>query len=319
MALNAMLLVIAATLSVMTAVRFVNDNLLQGTVNLVFSILSILGLFWIRGNKNRITTVACIASLSAWVVISTLFFSVPEDTLRIGWFLVLLAPTFFLCGSKFGILISVLSLLVVCSVHIFGDSGYSNYDILYYSILSAVITIFLSFYEYKVTKNRVQLQALNRKLEDKVQERTAELTKANKELIVFFHALDTSLDSVIVTDMNGVINYTNKAALNFSGYADHEIIDQNADIFFSDENYVTEQVLPYQKNMAGGKMNSRHRERMEPGFLPLPVLQLSLTNQIPLLEYYLFSGILQRSNGLRKKKYSSKENSIKPAKWKQLA
>jgi len=51
----------------------------------------------------------------------------------------------------------VLSFLTVISVHTLGNSGYSDYDILYYSNLFFIIIFFLIFYEYKSAKHREQL------------------------------------------------------------------------------------------------------------------------------------------------------------------
>ncbi len=177
MALNAMLLILATMLAIMTVVRFMNDCPYQGNVDLIFSILSFFAFFWIRKNKDRIVIVAHLTCVSGWVVISALFFNVPEDTLRIAWFLVLLLPTFFLCSTKFGIFISLLSFFTVIIGHTFGNSGYSNYDILYYSNLSFLVTIFLVFYEYNSTQHKQRLELYSMELEERVKEQTSDLQR----------------------------------------------------------------------------------------------------------------------------------------------
>jgi len=159
-----------------------NDYPYQGTIDLIFSILSFAAFFWIRRNKDRIVVVAHLTCVFGWVIISALFFNVPEDTLRIAWFLVLLLPTFFLCSTKFGILISLLSFLTVITGHTLGNSGYSNYDILYYSNLSFLITIFLVFYEYNSTQHKQRLELYSMELEDRVKEQTSDLQREQKRM-----------------------------------------------------------------------------------------------------------------------------------------
>ena len=103
MAINVVLLIISALLSVMSVIRFSSGNYSQAAVNLLFCLLSIIGLFWIRGGKERLPIVTRSACLSGLVVVTAIFVNVPEDSLRIGWFLVLLVPTFFLCSAGFSI------------------------------------------------------------------------------------------------------------------------------------------------------------------------------------------------------------------------
>ncbi len=244
LALNVILLLIAITLSVMSVVRFSTGNQTQGSINLTFSIFSIIGLLWPKKNKTSIAVISYTLCISGLLVISAGVINVPEETLRLGWYLVLLVTTFFLCGWSFGLLMSLFSLLTICTVHLNTSTGYSNYDILYYANMVVVVTVFLSFYEYRSRKNRMRLQQLNTELEEKIKERTAELTKANSELKLFYHALDTSLDSVIVTNLEGVINYCNTTAHLFSGFDKNELCGLHFDQLCADKNFVAEEIFP---------------------------------------------------------------------------
>ena len=99
MAINVLLLIVSALLSVMSVIRFSSGNYRQAAVNLIFCLLSIIGLFWIRGGKDRLPIVTKSTCLAGLIVVSAIFVNVPEDSLRIGWFLVLVIPTFFLCAA----------------------------------------------------------------------------------------------------------------------------------------------------------------------------------------------------------------------------
>lgn len=247
MAMNLLLLVTFITLTVMSVIRFNTGNTSQGIIDISFSALSGLGLFWLKKDKKRLSAITRITLFSGLVIISALLINVPEDTLRIGWFLVLLVPGFFLGGWRSGIILSILSLLTVTITQASTNTGYSNYDIGYYATLLILVTIFLSFYENRIEKNRLRLQLLNSNLEDKVIARTAELARANKELKLFFHALDTSFDSVVVTDIQGLISYTNKATLEFTGFTSHEMHRQSFDIFCGDKNFTTKNIILFLK------------------------------------------------------------------------
>jgi len=244
MAINVLLLVVAPLIFIMSIFRFSHSNPQQGLVDLVFALICIGGVFWIRGDKKRIDSAAYAGSFLSLFLASALFILVPDDTLRIGWFLVLLVLTFFLAGPKIGIVISLLSLVSLWIMHGITQSGYSNYDLLYFSTLSVMVSILLSFYGYRDARHRLRLQSLNSELEDKVQTRTAELAQANKELKLFFYALDTASDLVVISDMNGRIEYTNRSVLDFSGWANTEVLAKETDLFCADEHYVTNTVIP---------------------------------------------------------------------------
>lgn len=244
MAINVLLLIVSALLSVMSIIRFSSGNYIQAAVNLIFCIFSITGIYWIRGGKKRIPVVTRTTCLAGLIVITTIFINVPQDNLRIGWFLVLVVPAFFLCGARFASLLSLFSLLIVCAIHLTFESNYSNYDIFYFADLLFIISIFLYFYEYRSSQNRERLQLLNNQLEDKVHTRTDELKKANKELQLYFHALETSFDSVVVTNMEGRIFYINKAAVKLSGYTKEEVNGQSVDIFCSHMHFGSGQLIP---------------------------------------------------------------------------
>ena len=220
MALNAMLLVIAVLLFVMTGVRFYQGALQQGAVNFIFTVLSIATFFWMRGDKKRTKIAAQFTCFSGFVIVSSVFFNITEDTIRIAWFLVLLPPVFFLCGARFGTLIAALSLTFVSTVHYFGKSGYRDYDIIYFSALNITVTIFLIFYEYKVRKNSELLQSFNTRLEGLVKDRTIELQNESKKLLVTLRSIG---EGVITTDTNGNIVLINKVTEQLTGWTQKEV------------------------------------------------------------------------------------------------
>jgi len=70
-------------------------------------------------------------------------------------------------------------------------------------------------------------------LEQRVAERTAELTDANRELHKLSRGIEQTADSVFITDRTGVIDYVNPAFEEMTGYARQEAIGNSPRMFSS--------------------------------------------------------------------------------------
>lgn len=70
-------------------------------------------------------------------------------------------------------------------------------------------------------------------LEDKVKERTSELNNANFELKKLSNAIEQSDESIVITDINGTIQYMNPAFTRKTGYSSEEAIGRNPRILQS--------------------------------------------------------------------------------------
>lgn len=81
-------------------------------------------------------------------------------------------------------------------------------------------------------ENRLLIEGL----EKKVRERTRELEYANIELKKIFNAIEQAAESVLVTDINGTIQYVNPAFSAITGYSREEAIGKNPRILKSGKN-----------------------------------------------------------------------------------
>lgn len=70
-------------------------------------------------------------------------------------------------------------------------------------------------------------------LEEKVKERTNELNNANFELKKLFNAIEQLDESIVITDINGTIQYVNPAFTTKTGYSSEEAIGRNPRILQS--------------------------------------------------------------------------------------
>ncbi|HCC54301.1 MAG TPA: hypothetical protein DEQ20_05160 [Desulfobulbaceae bacterium] len=88
--------------------------------------------------------------------------------------------------------------------------------------------------ELKHAEDRIKEYAET--LEAKVNERTRELQNANLELKKLFNAIEQSDESIVITDINGTIQYVNPAFSRRTGYSKKKAIGSNPRILKSGQN-----------------------------------------------------------------------------------
>ena len=118
-------------------------------------------------------------------------------------------------------------------------------QLLFYLILACVIAIFVTIRVTQLVAQRQSadenLRQLNNQLEQRVQQRTAELVRTNQSLQVeiserqrsenelrkFSHAVGQSPASVVITDLQGGIEYVNPMFCAVTGYSFEEVRGKN--------------------------------------------------------------------------------------------
>lgn len=76
-------------------------------------------------------------------------------------------------------------------------------------------------------RQEAEVAELNRVLEARIQERTADLTQANHELATRIAAVEAASEAVVITDIQGVIEYVNPAFSEISGYSREEALGRS--------------------------------------------------------------------------------------------
>ncbi|TVM04214.1 MAG: hypothetical protein CV087_00795 [Candidatus Brocadia sp. WS118] len=125
------------------------------------------------------------------------------------------------------------------------------------------------------------LRVINDSLEQRIAERTAVLVKVNKELKVkiaerrraeeelrkLFNAVEQSPCSVVITDVQGKIEYVNPKFSRVTGYAPEEVIGQNPRILKSDEKPSGEYKRLWDTITSGGEWEGEFHNRRKNGEL----------------------------------------------------
>lgn len=78
-----------------------------------------------------------------------------------------------------------------------------------------------------------QLKRYTATLEERVKKRTSEIEKANRELKKLFNAIEQSEESIVITDINGSIQYVNPFFCKMTGYSKEEANGKNPRILKS--------------------------------------------------------------------------------------
>jgi diguanylate cyclase (GGDEF)-like protein/PAS domain S-box-containing protein len=73
-----------------------------------------------------------------------------------------------------------------------------------------------------------EVSRLNASLEERVVQRTAELSEANKALTLQAAALEAAVNAIVITDVHGTIMWVNPAFTTMTGYSREEALSKNA-------------------------------------------------------------------------------------------
>ncbi len=84
-----------------------------------------------------------------------------------------------------------------------------------------------------LSAKRVELRAANEALEEKIAARTKDLQATNEKLHLMAKVVETTSESVVVTDLEGTILSVNKSFCETSGYSEAELLGQNPRILKS--------------------------------------------------------------------------------------
>ncbi len=99
--------------------------------------------------------------------------------------------------------------------------------------IGSLATSFSLMHE-RLRSSHEEIRKINLTLEEKVNERTAELIKANDNLKFMARVMESTSEGVVITDLNAQILKVNEAFCRMCGYEPDEIIGQNPRIMKSD-------------------------------------------------------------------------------------
>jgi len=87
----------------------------------------------------------------------------------------------------------------------------------------------------QLKESEEKIRNYSENLEKMVEERTAELVKANGELRLFSQAVESSNDGIVVADLEGKVTYANEAFVKMFGYSKEELIGKEIFFIYADD------------------------------------------------------------------------------------
>ena len=202
----------------LTILLFFDGEFFYAIANSIFLLLCLYFIYLLRKTRTACRIVVPFFLFAGLFLVTIALIRFPEEDVRIAWFLLIILLSFFLGGSRIGIVVSLTSIIIVFIV-----KEYVNVQTDYYLTVLAITIIFLgaifsNLYENRTKRAKKILLNLNKNLEDKVEERTKEIEEQYASFETLF---EKSSDARSVLD-NGIFVQHNVKAVEMLGYHSKE-------------------------------------------------------------------------------------------------
>ena len=210
----------------MSIVRWQNNNVMLGAIDLCFAVISFSLLFYLRRNKYKIEYISSLALLLCFILFVAVYVLAPLNPMRLSLFFLLTASAFFLKGRNAGRIYLACILLTIMAVHFSGyfATGYTTLDVLSTCVyLFAQLVIFENYESFK------ELERVRRHSEAEARAEREKAERALSESEVKYRELVENANSIILRmDNKGIVTFINEFAQRFFGYSEEKIIGKNA-------------------------------------------------------------------------------------------
>ncbi len=161
--------------------RYMNGNHLVGLFQGFLSLFLMIGFFLLKYRKNIYIIYSSLFLILFFVYFNVVFFNVPENRLNILWIATAPIYIFFFMNKQGGIIIFFLLILFIIYLNSI-DYGYSPEE--YITLLANILITTFVMYMYDRLKDaeKSRLLLYNKVLEKKVQDKTEEIRRLNKDL-----------------------------------------------------------------------------------------------------------------------------------------
>jgi diguanylate cyclase (GGDEF)-like protein len=154
--------------------------------NMAYLLVAFLAFYFLRIDKSYQKIVSYIMVAISTLVLLLNLMKDTSETLRIAWFLILIASSFFLEGRKFGYPVFVVSVSVISYLYFFTTSGFTTHTFFLAIGLMILILALIEMYERREESIQEELLLVNKSLELRVQNEIAKrleiYEKSNLEL-----------------------------------------------------------------------------------------------------------------------------------------
>jgi len=175
MLFNGILTILSLFLAILTLVRFYQENYFQAGVDFSVVLVSLASLFYIKHDKENCQKLAhpLLAVFFALIIIT--LFNIQSYMIATGWFTVLIIPTFYLAGPRYGFFITFMATVSLIVLLISRDTTYTLSEFIYIFMPIFLSSLFIYTYHKRVEYAEQELQNINTHLLEEIN---------NKELLL---------------------------------------------------------------------------------------------------------------------------------------
>jgi len=240
---NSLLIFNIIAVTITGIIRFMNLQYAIVVIDIVYLLSALTAFFLARHAKQYFPNLVIFILIISYLVVSLIFYNDLNPIIGLGWFTVLFMTAVFLSEKK-EVLTGVI-LLSLASVFYISLTKY-NYTIIEITLgtVPFIVSIFFMYFFLKRNQNlKQQLQNLNQTLQETNHELNTIVKDSKYELLKLHQILDKSPVSIVITDIDGNIEYANPSFTEVTGYTREEVIGQNPKVLksdiHSDEYYAT--------------------------------------------------------------------------------
>lgn len=177
--LNIVISVISWVALVIGFVRISQENYLLGSLDMLFSVFSVVLLYFLRNSKVYIERVSTILLFMTYLLFMSIFIFAPEHTTRLSLFFILIPAVYFLKGKRVGLLCILVVVGSIGSIQFLDlrETNYTDFEVITLFLYFLITYFIMNMYETVKERQTVDLTNLNRDLEKLVDERTLELER----------------------------------------------------------------------------------------------------------------------------------------------
>jgi diguanylate cyclase (GGDEF)-like protein/PAS domain S-box-containing protein len=224
---NAILITVIFMLSILSTVRFLENNFLQLSLDIAIILVSLIAMYYIRQERLNVYKVTPTLLIIFYVFVSFSFFNV-NIYIGTSWYIVYLLAAFFLSGLRVGLITTVVSLLAVTILSFFSQE-IDTFFHYFYSITPLMVSIiFLSLFEKRNSISRELLSQRNLLLEEEVHLKTKERLELLQKTHELAAIIDNSKIELYIVDFEtDYYLHVNKGALDSLGYTYKEMLEKS--------------------------------------------------------------------------------------------
>ena len=231
---NSLLIFNIIAVTITGIIRFMNLQYTIVAIDIIYLLSALTAFFLARHAKQYFPNLVLFVLIISFFIVSLIFYNDFNPIIGLGWFTVLFMTAIFLSEKK-EVLTGVI-LLSLVSIFYISLTKY-NYTIIEITLgtVPFIVSVFFMYFFQKRNQNlKQQLQNLNQTLQKTNHQLNAKVKDTNHELLKLQQILDKSPVSVVITDIDGNIEYANPSFTRVTGYTMEESIGQNPKVLKSD-------------------------------------------------------------------------------------